>query len=189
MIRLSDGMLLYHGSYAPVENISLSKCRSGLDFGKGFYVTSSFQQARAFIPSVVKRNIRRNILHSNFKIADGYISVYQFHLTKEVLIHIFQTADSEWLHFVASNRDNNLFPELCMLYSDIDIIGGKIANESTAATLNSYVSGEYGVTGSIRADSFTIEGLLPGRLKDQFCFRTEQSLKSLKFIRSERYGN
>ena len=34
---LKDGMLLYHGSYAPIDKIDLSMCASGKDFGKGFY--------------------------------------------------------------------------------------------------------------------------------------------------------
>ena len=39
---MKDGMLLFHGSYVPVENIDLSKCFSGKDFGRGFYLTSTF---------------------------------------------------------------------------------------------------------------------------------------------------
>ncbi len=46
MIELTDGMLLYHGSYTEVRDIDLSRCNEGLDFGKGFYVTSSYEQAR-----------------------------------------------------------------------------------------------------------------------------------------------
>ena len=48
-MKLKDGMLLYHGSYTPVENIDLNKCDEGKDFGKGFYVTADKNQARNFI--------------------------------------------------------------------------------------------------------------------------------------------
>ena len=41
MIRLPDDGILYHGSYIEVSQIDLSKCKYGLDFGKGFYVTSA----------------------------------------------------------------------------------------------------------------------------------------------------
>ena len=44
MIELKDGMLLYHGSYTGISRIDLDKCTRGLDFGKGFYLTSSFEQ-------------------------------------------------------------------------------------------------------------------------------------------------
>lgn len=44
MIELIDGMYLYHGSYTAVEYIDLPKMRKMLDFGKGFYLTSSYEQ-------------------------------------------------------------------------------------------------------------------------------------------------
>lgn len=40
MLTLTDGMLLYHGSFTQVPQIDLHKCRQGKDFGRGFYVTS-----------------------------------------------------------------------------------------------------------------------------------------------------
>lgn len=49
MIRLPDDGILYHGSYIEVSQIDLSKCKYGLDFGKGFYVTSSLLQARSYV--------------------------------------------------------------------------------------------------------------------------------------------
>lgn len=36
---LKDGQLLFHGSYVEVPFIDLNKCKQGLDFGRGFYVT------------------------------------------------------------------------------------------------------------------------------------------------------
>ena len=39
-MNLKDGMLLYHGSYTPVERIDLGMCSDAKDFGKGFYLTS-----------------------------------------------------------------------------------------------------------------------------------------------------
>ena len=45
MIGLEDGMLLYHGSYVSIPDIDLNRCMGGLDFGRGFYLTSSYEQA------------------------------------------------------------------------------------------------------------------------------------------------
>ena len=36
MISLTDGMILYHGSYTEVSQIQLEKCSKGKDFGRGF---------------------------------------------------------------------------------------------------------------------------------------------------------
>ena len=33
-------MIVFHGSYTAVNEIDLTKGRSNLDFGKGFYVTN-----------------------------------------------------------------------------------------------------------------------------------------------------
>lgn len=189
MIELSNEILLYHGSYMEVPDIDLSKCSNGLDFGKGFYLTTSFEQALDYIPAAVKKNKRRKRMPEHFNVRDGCVSVYRFHAEPGLLIHIFQTADVDWLHYVASNRNDLLFADFRKKLEAHDIVGGKIANDSTAATLNAYISGDFGTPGTDRVDAFTIGGLLPDRLKDQFCFRTERSLKSLEFIRSERYGD
>lgn len=189
MLRLSDGIMLYHGGYTEVSKINLSVCKSGLDFGKGFYLTTSYEQARSFIESSVKKNIRRRILPPDFDVNDGKVSIYRYHARPEVKIHYFTAADTEWLHYVAGNRDDGLFRELIVRFADYDIIGGKIANDNTAAMLNAYIAGGYGEPGSARADDFTISGLLPDRLKDQFCFKTDKAVESQEFIGSKRYGN
>ena len=189
MQSLKTELLLYHGSYTEITSIDLSKSRKSLDFGAGFYLTSSFEQARNYVPSTVKKNIRRRKLPKDFYVNDGRISVYRFHFNDLLRIRNFNTADLEWLHFIASNRDDSLFCELGQQYQDYDIIIGKVADDSTAATLNSYITGEYGLPGSPRADQFAIEQLLPNRLTDQFCFRTEKALESLEFVRSVRYGD
>jgi len=39
-------MKVYHGSYMPIQEIDLSKCEIGKDFGQGFYVTKIKEQAQ-----------------------------------------------------------------------------------------------------------------------------------------------
>ena len=128
MLALTDGMILYHGSFTPVSQIKL-----------------------------------------------------------DISIHLFDTADKDWLHFVASNRRKTLFPEIQQQYAKFDIIGGKIANDRTARTLQLYTSGGYGEPGSEDADSIAITTLLPNRLENQFCFCNEKAFHTLEFIRSELY--
>lgn len=189
MIRIPENGILYHGSYTEVVHIDLSLCRHGLDFGKGFYLTSSLEQAVSYIPASVHKSKRRGILPCSFNEADGKISVFQFRPDPNLFIHYFDEADEEWLHFAACNRSKDLFPELRKKYALVDIIGGKVADDQTAVTLNNYVSGAYGVPGTERADRTAIELLDADRLKDQFCFRTQEAVASLVFIRSDRYGN
>lgn len=188
-MKLKNGQLLFHGSYISVPKIDLSMCNKGLDFGQGFYVTTSPKQAVSFVPSSVKRNIRERKIPRNFDFNDGQISTYAFHSCPDLKIKLFFNADIEWLHFVASNRSRYLFPEVRSAFSDYDIIGGKIADDDTAVTLNAYVTGVYGTPGEKQVDEFVINKLLPNRLEDQLCFRTEFSLNFLEYVRSERYGD
>lgn len=189
MIELKDGMLLYHGSYTGIPRIDLNKCTRGLDFGKGFYLTSSFDQAYAYVPLSAKKAVRIGIVPENFNLEDGQISVYRFHYDPNLLFHPFPSANSEWLHFVSANRNQSLFPELLKKYQTTDIIAGKIADDQTARTLQQYIGGYFGMPGLPDTDEAVIKKLLPNRLWDQFCFRTEDAVKSLEFVRSDRYGD
>ena len=116
--------------------------------------------------------------------------VYKFHYDPNILAYCFQGASVEWLHFVAANRKKDLFPQLLKKYETIDIIGGKIADDQTARTLQRYIGGaDFGLPGTLEADRVAIEKLLPNRLNDQFCFRTQDAIDHLEFIRSDRYGD
>lgn len=189
MLNLSEDILLYHGSYIAVPEIDLDKCNAGLDFGRGFYVTTSYDQAVSFVPNSVKRNIKAGNIPANFDVNDGQVSVYRFHPDSVLLIESFPDANLDWLHFVAANRNRNLFRELYRKLEGYDIVCGKIADDNTSRVLTGYVTGLFGTPGSDLADAFAIQSLLPNRLKDQFCFRTEAAISSLEFIRSDRYGD
>ena len=55
MLELKDGFVLYHGSYCEVKEPNLAKCAKRKDFGQGFYLTSSKEQAESFLrTSIVK---------------------------------------------------------------------------------------------------------------------------------------
>lgn len=185
MLTLADGTLLYHGSYAAVSQIDLKKCKQGKDFGRGFYVTSSYEQAKSFVPLSISKQINEGNLPADY--STGYISVFRFHRTEDVSIHLFEGADKDWLHFVAANRRNPLFPEIKHFYEKFDIIGGKIANDRTARTLQLYTAGGYGEPGTQEADDIAIMTLLPNRLENQFCFRSDAAIRALEFVRRERY--
>ncbi len=185
MIALEDGMLLYHGSYTEVAQIDLAKCATGKDFGRGFYLTASRSQAHRFVPS----SIRKFTLEWNRPDAqEGRVSIFRYHACEGLLRYIFPEANLAWLHFVAANRSSRIFHELLDLYRAYDVIAGKIANDKTARTINAYMDGLYGgEPGSEIADRLAIELLMPNRLEDQYCFRTEKAIGTLEFIGSEAY--
>ncbi|MBQ7160753.1 MAG: DUF3990 domain-containing protein, partial [Clostridia bacterium] len=61
-------MILYHGSTDLVEFPEIRKGEVYLDFGVGFYATTSLDQAQRW----ARINMRRNNLPS------GYVSIYEF---------------------------------------------------------------------------------------------------------------
>ncbi len=54
MLELKDGFMLYHGSYCEVRKPNLNKCAKKKDFGQGFYLTSSKDQAESFFENFYK---------------------------------------------------------------------------------------------------------------------------------------
>ena len=108
MIRLPADGILYHGSYTEISDIDLFRCRSGLDFGKDFYVTSSYSQALSYVPASVRKAQRRGLIPESFPVQDGRVSIFTYTPDPNLFIHIFDDADEEWLHFTACNRNNVL---------------------------------------------------------------------------------
>ena len=47
-------------------------------------------------------------------------------------------------------------------------------------------AGAFGTAGDKEADDFCIRQLLPNKLKDQYCFKTEVAIKCLKFVKGEK---
>ena len=96
--------------------------------------------------------------------------MFRLHLTSDVNVYTFDSADAAWLHFVTANRRKDLFPNLASQYQKYDIIAGKIANDP----------------GSDEADRIAIETLLPNRLENQFCFCNQKAIQTLEFVRGDR---
>ncbi len=69
--------------------------------------------------------------------------------------------------------------------NDYEIIAGKIANDNTNRVITGYINGLYGEAGSDSADNIAISLLIPEKLTDQVCFRTEKALDKLRFIKAE----
>ena len=184
MQELCNGLILYHGSYCEVSKPLLEKCAKRKDFGKGFYLTSSKEQAESFLRTSIVKAV-------NNKDADpdqdyGFISTFRVELSGELESHIFETADIDWLHCIAAHRKRESFVEIEEEMSKYDVIIGKIADDQTNATLTAYIAGAFGAIGEKEADEFCIRQLRPEKLKDQFCFKTEKALECLHFVEGEK---
>ena len=183
MPELKNSMHLYHGSYCEVAKPDLSKCARFKDFGQGFYLTSSKEQAQSFSTTSTRKAVSRNLIKPQ---QFGFVSTYVYEKKLGLSIKDFPAAEVDWLHCVIGHRRNRYFPELVQELKCCDIISGKSANDNTNATMITYLDGLFGEVGSESADRICIGLLLPERLKDQFCFRTVKALAALTFEGSER---
>ena len=133
---------------------------------------TSKEQAEKFIGTALKKAKSQGIISEEQEY--GVVSIYRFNPTGNLNLHAFTDADTEWLHCVVAHRKEGAFPEVRQQRHQYDIVAGKIADDAMNFTIAAYLSGIYGSIGSEEADKFCISRLLPERLKDQFCFRTER---------------
>lgn len=186
---LKDGMILYHGSYAEIDEIDLDMCDKTKDFGKGFYLTTSKTQAASFIKTSLAKAQQRGLVSENQNY--GYVTIYRVHLNAGIKVYEFNGASKEWLYYISANRRHILKDKLESLIKDDiaanDIVVGKIANDDTNATLNAYLAGTYGAVGEDLSYEIVSSLLKPDRLENQFCFRSENSISVLKKIGVEKY--
>lgn len=189
-MKLTDGMLLYHGSYAPVEKVDLNKCDAGKDFGRGFYLTADKKQAQNFIKtSLLKAKVRKVISdNQNY----GYVTCYRYRtISNDIPVFEFSDANTEWLWFIALNRRNKLAEALSSVINktifNSEIIIGKIANDTTNPVITAYLNGLYGEVSDERSAEIAISLLLPNRLKEQYCFLTERAINCLETVEVYRY--
>lgn len=156
-------MKLYHGSLEVVSEPRIVTPNRTLDYGRGFYTTTSYEQAEQW----VRR--RRGTQHSV-----GYVNVYELAdiLPEEIKQLRFETPTEEWVDFVMRNRTERGFEH------SFDIVYGPVANDRVYAAFALYESNLLDKEGLIRE-------LRTYELVDQFLFHTEQSLQYLTFIEAK----
>lgn len=151
---------LYHGGIVEITNPEIRKPNRTLDFGSGFYLTSSESQATDW----VKRRLIDDI-------KTGYVNAYDFsvtHAQKVLNVKLFESPSDEWLDFVMSNR------RILGFTHNYDIVIGPVANDRVYTAFALYESG------TISKD-LLIQELKTYRLVDQYLFHTPDALAFLKF--------
>lgn len=155
-------MLLYHGSNIEVSKPQILESDRCLDFGKGFYLISSFEQAKRWAELTVKRRGSGKETVSVFEFDENSVS--------DLKIFHFIQAQKKWLEYVTMNRKNQTISN-----DDYDIVIGPVANDRTMPVISLYFAEIYDI-------EETIKRLMPQKLCDQYTFRTEKAIKKLKFV-------
>lgn len=170
-------MILYHGSYMPINDIDLEKCRPYKDFGKGFYLTIFKEQAITMAKRVSK-------------IFGGmpYVTSFEFDnvclKNKSLSVKIFDEPSTDWAIFVINNRNKNfadISKPMCNHDNKYDIIVGPIANDDIALLFRSFERG------LIDVEKLTKE-MKYKKLTNQYSFHTQKALVYLKRVGDECYG-
>jgi len=157
-------MNLFHGSNVEVPTPRLINQSRGLDFGAGFYLTTSEAQANRFADVVAGRR----------KSGVATVNVYEFDIEtaeKTLSVRRFLEADAEWLGFVADNRLRAYAGEA------YDVVIGAVANDTVMPTIQAYLGGFL----TVEATLITLKS---SKLVDQFCLKTDKALSLLRFVRA-----
>ena len=118
-------MILYHDSFTEVRKPDISYSRDTLDFGKGFYVTPIYEQAKKWS------------LRFKRKKGKGVISWYELDekkLRHEARIKEFSSYSEEWLDYIITCRGG-------MNTGQYDIIIGGVANDKVFDTIELFFDG------------------------------------------------
>ena len=154
-------MLLYHGTNIKFNEIKIIKPNRTLDFGAGFYTTSSKKQASDWAKVVVKR--------ANF--GKQLLNIYEFdeEIIDTLFVKKFEKPTKEWLDFVCGHRLEKYSGE------NFDLIIGPVADDSTMPVLQAYMNAK-------NKDLYAqvaLSEIQADKLTDQYVFKNELSLKSL----------
>ena len=155
-------MKLYHGSDVIVDHPQILKPNRTLDYGSGFYTTTSYDQAEKW----VRRKLGDNI-------PCGYVCVFDIDEQEfeDLDVLRFDSPDERWLDFVMANRTNKNFTH------PHDIVYGPVANDRVYAAFGLYESGVFNKQELIRE-------LRAYKLVDQMLFHSEKALEKLIFVES-----
>ncbi len=153
---------IYHGSLEVVRRPEIRVPSHSLDYGAGFYCTTSGQQAREWV-------VRRMNAGRSF----GFVNVYELDERKLDALKtlVFDTPTDGWVDFVMRNRTDPGFTH------DYDVVYGPVANDRVYAQFALYEA-------QLIGKETLISELKTYRLVDQYLFHTERSLEAICFVES-----
>ena len=157
-------MKLYHGSIEIVAVPEIREPNRTLDYGSGFYTTTSFQQAEDW----VKRKMKQ------YEVKKGFVNVFEFDESTLDILNclMFDAPTEEWVDFVMMNRTQIGFTH------SYDIVFGPVANDRVYAAFALY-------EGGLMNKQALIAELRTYKLVDQYLFHTMEALQTLTFIEAK----
>ena len=156
-------MILYHGSNVDFQQIELEKSKTNKDFGKGFYLSDSREQAEKLAQFKVV-TLGGNVIIHRFEIEDDILT------RPELSIKIFKEYSREWAEFIFLNRKN----DTDIQKHEYDIVFGPIANDKVGMQIRKLQDG------SIDFEEFLHRIKYMKGITFQYFFGTQRAIDKLK---------
>ena len=155
-------MKLFHGTNIDFDNIDLKMSKPNKDFGQGFYLSDTRQQAEELAmarveltggnPFVIEYDFDEELLHD-----------------KSLKVKLFEEYTEDWANFILANR-NSINGNI----HDYDIVFGPIANDRVGRQLWRYRNHDIDMSTLVKNLKF-MKGIT-----FQYFFGTERAIKHLK---------
>ena len=167
LIREKYGNVLFHGSKNGLSDVTVSGSRNNCDFGNGFYLGQTYNQALSFVCEY------------------DQASVYSFQFSQEGLKCVQFDCSLDWMIAICYFRgtirkyaESEIVKKVINKVKDADVIIAPIADNKMFYVMSQFAEGE------INADA-AIHSLSASRLGLQYIIKSDRALENLVPI--ERY--
>lgn len=157
-------MKLYHGTNIDFDHIDINKSKPNKDFGRGFYLSADYEQAKNMADIKVEQ------METGMPLVQEY-SISEIEM-KSLKCITFDDYTEEWAKFILLNRNN---PSAVPAH-DYDIVIGPIADDRVGVQLWKYESQLIDLPTLIKRLKY-MKGIT-----FQYFFGTERAIKLLKRI-------
>lgn len=157
-------MKLYHGTNIDFDHIDIDKSKPNKDFGRGFYLSADYEQAKNMADIKVEQ------METGMPLVQEY-SINEVEM-KSLKCMTFDDYTEEWAKFILLNRNN---PSSVPAH-DYDIVIGPIADDRVGVQLWRYESQLIDLPTLIKRLKY-MKGIT-----FQYFFGTERAIKLLKRI-------
>ncbi len=157
-------MKLYHGTNIDFDHIDINKSKPNKDFGRGFYLSADYEQAKNMADIKVEQ------METGMPLVQEY-SISEIEM-KSLKCMTFDDYTEEWAKFILLNRNN----PSAVLAHDYDIVIGPIADDRVGVQLWKYESQLIDLPTLIKRLKY-MKGIT-----FQYFFGTERAIKLLKRI-------
>ena len=161
LIKEKYGNVLFHGSKYGINDISVTGSRNNCDFGNGFYLGQTYNQALSFVCEYDKA------------------SVYSFRYSLKGLKKIEFDCSLDWMIAICYFREtikdyakSDMVQKVVKKIEDADIIIAPIADNRMFYVMSQFAEGE------INAD-VALHSLSASSLGQQYILKTNKALKNL----------